>query len=559
MRFFISQQYLTENYMMKKSVMIIAGIAATVVIIILILIGKAVSQKGGTNLYVESKRGQFDIVVTVTGELQAENSVNISGPDFTQARGVRIMDLRIQDIVPEGTEVEVGDYIATLDRTTLDNTLRDELERLITYETNLETGILDTSVNLSNLRDGIRNQEANVEEARITLEQSQFEPPATIRQAEIALGRNERSLEQALRSYELRVEQSRSQMRNLEKNVSDQIQRVSDIERILDQFIITAPSPGMVIYRRDRSGNRIRSGSTINAFDRVVATLPDMSSMLSRTYVNEIDVSKVSSGQKVEIQVDAFPEKSYTGTVLSIANIGEQLPNTDAKVFEALIRVDGSDPILKPSMTTANKIVTQTISDVIFLPIESVHIGADSIPFVYLRNGTKQIVVTGEMNENHVIIEQGLGENVLVFLNTPENPEGFKLAGQELVDIIREREQAKRDEERRIREEAERSRNVRTTVRGRGQGQGGGQNASPEMRQRIQQAINNSGDTALIRELRQNMPQGDSTVVRLRDGGPQQGNQQQQQGARVREGGGAQQQGNQPQGNQQQPAAPANQ
>ena len=158
------------------------------------------------------------------------------------------------------------------------------------------------------------------------------------------------------------------------------------------------------------------------------------------------------------------------------------------------------------------------------------------------------------MNENNVIIEQGLKENMLVFLSIPEKPENFKLAGTELIEIIREREIAKKEEEIRIREEAERSRNARPAARGRGQGQGGGQNASPEMRQRIQQAINNSGDTALIREMRQNMPQGDSTVVRFREGGPPQGNQQQQQGARVREGG--DQQGNQPQDSQQQ-AAPA--
>ena len=61
--------------------------------------------------------------------------------------------------------------------------------------------------------------------------------------------------------------------------------------------------------------------------------------MISKTYVNEIDVSKVKAGQKVEIIVDAFPERSYTGTVTSVANIGEQLPNADAKVFEVLIKV----------------------------------------------------------------------------------------------------------------------------------------------------------------------------------------------------------------------------
>jgi hypothetical protein len=525
--------------MMKRSVIIIAGIIAAVVIIILIFVGRAASRKGVGSLYVESKRGQFDIVVTVTGELQAENSVSIRGPDFTQARGVRIQDIRIQDMVPEGTEVQVGDYIATLDRTSLENTLNDERERLITFETNLENAILDTLTTLSNLRDGLRNNEASLEEARITLDQSQFEPPATIRQAEITLGRAERTLEQAQRTYELRVVQTGVNVRNQERNVRDQIQRISDIEKILSQFVIYAPSPGMVIYRRDRMGNRVRTGSSINAFDNVVATLPDMSSMLSKTYVNEIDVSKVSAGQRVEIQVDAFPERLYTGTVLSVANIGEQLPNTDAKVFEASIRVDGSDPILKPSMTTANKIVTKTISDVVYIPIESVYIGADSIPFVYLRNGTRQIVVTGEMNENHVIIEQGLKENTLVFLSTPEKPESFKLAGQELIEIIKEREQAKKEEERRIREEAERARNAPTMRVGRG----GGQNISPEMRQRAEQAIA-TGDTAALREMRQNMPQGQG------QGQPVVRQGQQGQGA---------QQGQRqvaPQGGAQQPAAP---
>ena len=57
---------------------------------------------------------------------------------------------------------------------------------------------------------------------------------------------------------------------------------------------------------------------SVNPFDRVIATLPDLSSMISRTYVNEIEISKVKTGQKVNINVDAFPEKSFTGNVISI-------------------------------------------------------------------------------------------------------------------------------------------------------------------------------------------------------------------------------------------------
>src|SRR5659263_255205 len=145
----------------------------------------------------------------------------------------------------------------------------------------------------------------------------------------------------------------------------------------------------MVIYKREWNGAKRKVGSEISPWDPVVATLPDMASMISKTYVNEIDVSKVKSGQKVEIMVDAFPEKSYTGMVTTVANIGEQLPNADAKVFEVLINVDGSDPILRPSMTTGNKIITKTISNVVFIPLESVQAGTDSIPFVYLKNRDK--------------------------------------------------------------------------------------------------------------------------------------------------------------------------
>ena len=414
--------------MMKRTI-IISGIVVVLAIIILILISKASSKKDIANLYVESRRGQFDIIVTTTGELQAENSTDIRGPEFTQSRNLRGMDIKIQDLVPEGTEVKEGDYVATLDRTSFDNSLKDELERLTTFETNLEMKILDTAVTLSNLRDNIKNLRYTVEEAAINLQQSKYEPPTTIRQAEIALDKAARSLEQTIRGYSLRVEQAKSDMRNMKNNLAEQRTRVYDLQTVLSKFVINAPGSGMVIYKRDRMGNKRKVGSSISPWDNVVATLPDMSSMISKTYVNEIDVSKVKAGQKVEIMVDAFPERSYTGTVTNVANIGEQLPNADAKVFEVLIKVDGSDPILRPSMTTGNKIITKTIDNVIYVPLESVQAGADSIPFVYQKNGDKQVVVLGESNENNVIVEQGLEPGVQIYLSTPEQPEKFQTGG----------------------------------------------------------------------------------------------------------------------------------
>ena len=490
---------------MKRTI-IITGIIVLVAIIILIVVSKVTSKKDISNLYAESKRGQFDIVVTTTGELQAKKSTDIFGPEFTQSRGIRAMDIKITDLVPEGTEVKPGDYVATLDRTSFDNSLKDELERLVTQETNLEMKILDTAVTLSNLRDNIKNLRFTVEEAAITLQQSKYEPPTTIRQAEIALDKASRTLDQAIRGYSLRFEQAKSDMRTIKNNLSEQRTRVSDLQTVLSKFIITAPSAGMIIYKRDRLGAKRKVGSSISPWDNVVATLPDMSSMISKTFVNEIDVSKVKSGQHVEIMVDAFPEKSYTGMVTSVANIGEQLPNADAKVFEVLIEVDGSDPILRPSMTTGNKIITKTINDVTFIPLESVQAGADSIPFVYLKKGDKQIVVLGESNENNVVIEQGLEPGVQIYLSTPETPEKFKLMGEELIAVNKERDKAKREEEKRLRNETEGAKEQRNGMR----------NITPEMMQQFQnrrgQGQGRTRDTAAMRRM-MNMRNGQPGVA----------------------------------------------
>jgi HlyD family secretion protein len=401
-------------------------------IIALIIFNKMTSKKGVFNVFAEVKRGAFEITVTNSGELLAEKSIDIKGPEIgrsnnqqgqgqgNQGRGqagggnqmrggdMHAVELKIQDIVPEGTLVKEGDYIAQLDRTSYANTLKDAIETLTTYQTNVEMKVLDTAVVLTNLRDDIKNQKYVVEQAEITLAQSKYEPPATIRQAEIALDRAKRSLEQKKKGYELRVAQNLSDINHQKMHLSRQERLVTDLQDYLAKFTITAPSDGMVIYKKERNGTKRKAGSNVNPFDRVIATLPDLSSMLSKVYVNEIEISKVKQGQKVSINVDAFPAKSYIGTVYTIANIGEVLPNSDAKMFEVQVKIDGSDPALRPTMTTGNKIIIETFDNVVYIPSECVQTGADSIPFVYEKNKTKQIVVLGKANEKNVIVEKGL-------------------------------------------------------------------------------------------------------------------------------------------------------
>jgi multidrug efflux pump subunit AcrA (membrane-fusion protein) len=427
-----------------RRILVIGGVLLAV--IALIVFNRLTSKNINKNSFAEVKKGLFEITVTNSGELIAERSVEIKGPEIGMGsdhgpggggHGMHAMDLKIQDIVPEGTIVKEGDYIAQLDRSTYANTLKDELETLKTYQNNVDMKILDTAVVLTNQRDDIKNQRYVVEEAQITLAQSKYEPPATIRQAEISLDKAKRTLEQKIKAYSLYVAQSKADLNHQKMHLSRETRLVNDLQDFLAKFTITAPASGMVIYKKDRLGNKRKAGSTINPFDRVIATLPDLSSMISKVYVNEIDVSKVKPGQKVNINVDAFPEKQYTGSVYTIANIGEQLPNSDSKMFEVQIKISGSDPVLRPTMTTGNKLIIKTFNDVVYIPTECVQTGPDSIPFVYGKNKTKQIVVLGESNEKNIIVQKGLEPGSLIYLIPPEDIDRFKLTGENLIPEIR--------------------------------------------------------------------------------------------------------------------------
>jgi multidrug efflux pump subunit AcrA (membrane-fusion protein) len=437
---------------MKKKIYVIAGI---VVLAAVAGIYFFTDSSEATDQKVKAQKGLFEVVVTTTGELQALNMENIDAPEELRGRNVRINDIKILDLVAEGTVVDSGDYVGALDRSSLDNSLKSTETELEQIKAQYENALVDTSLNLRQMRDNIQNLLFSLEESKITMEQSIYEPPATQRKAKNDYDKALRNYEQELQRYSLRQEQELGKVKDIQIKLSRKESEYKDMLDLINRFTIYAPKPGMVIYLKEWSGSKRKVGSTISPWDRTIATLPDLSVMVSKTYVNEVDISKVKTGQTVRLGVDAFPDRKYSGVVTDVANVGEQLRNSDAKVFEVLVRMNQSDSILRPSMTTSNEILIATIPDVVYIPLEALY--ADSLPFVYCTNGTKQVVIPGEMNDNFRIIEQGINEGDEVYLSMPEHPEKFELVGADLVQILKERE-AKRKEEA-LKQEREREQN----------------------------------------------------------------------------------------------------
>ena len=421
--------------------------AAVIAVILLAIFVFPRPEEEATKIYTKVTRGPFEILVFASGQLEAQNSENITVPESLRDRDVRIYEIKITDLVEEGSVVDSGDYVATLDQKAVEENLNNAIEDLEQAFNSFEDAKMDSNLNLSNYRDQIINAREDVEEKQIILEESKFESPAIIRKAEMDLDKAIRKLDQEKKGYELKERQAIAKVERNKIELRQREDRVTKLRDVYHSLVITAPKAGMVIYGKDRMREKITVGSSVSPYMPMIATLPDLTSMLSITYVNEIDISKVQKGQKVTLGIDAIPEKKLDGEVVSVANIGQPLPKSDAKVFEVKIRVFGDVTDLKPSMTTSNIIQTAVFEDTLYIPSEAVFEN-DSMQFVYVENSNlvKQIVDLGDQNDNYILVNKGLTEGDNLLMTEPENSEELMFSGLEIYEEIKARK-AKEEEE----------------------------------------------------------------------------------------------------------------
>jgi multidrug efflux pump subunit AcrA (membrane-fusion protein) len=287
---------------------------------------------------------------------------------------------------------------------------------------------LDSALALSQARDELVNLTYSEEEKRLAMEQSTYEAPALRRQAEIEYERAQRSYQQAKKNYVTKTQQSIAKTRAAEADLMKERRQMEVYQKTLMEFTIKAPADGMVIYAREWNGTKKIVGSTISAWDPIVATLPDLREMESITYISELDIQKIAAGQPVKLKLDADPNKVLTGSVTSVANIGEQRPNSDSKVFEVHIKVNEADTTLRPAMTTSNEILVAKLDSVLSIPLECVHTEG-LMTFVYKKTGrsiVKQEVKLGLINENAGVVLNGVDEKDELLLSVPAEPGNLK-------------------------------------------------------------------------------------------------------------------------------------
>jgi HlyD family secretion protein len=134
----------------------------------------------------------------------------------------------------------------------------------------------------------------------------------------------------------------------LESSLSTARAELSGAEIALERTRVRAPSDGTVLNMIGKAGE-----TAVPSPDSALVVFGDLSGLRVRAEVEERDAAKVSVGQKVVIKADAFPDKSFEGTVTSIsqslgapriATRGPRRPN-DVEVVEVMVNLDGNPPL----------------------------------------------------------------------------------------------------------------------------------------------------------------------------------------------------------------------
>jgi HlyD family secretion protein len=209
------------------------------------------------------------------------------------------------------------------------------------------------------------------------------------------------------------------------------LRRVQDQLRLVEQSgvsagsdsaqvaAIRAPAAGVVIVRGVEEGETVVGGTSAFGGGTEMFTIGDLSVLVVKAAVNEVDIGKVSRGDRVWLTVDAVPDDTVQGVVRLVPPAARQQERV--RVFDVEVEVLGRQSILRPGMTANVRIAGPTRRDVVRAPVEAVFF-EEGKPIVHLVRGgqTHQTpVILGLSDLSHVEIRSGVQPGDSLALEDP--------------------------------------------------------------------------------------------------------------------------------------------
>lgn len=192
---------------------------------------------------------------------------------------------------------------------------------------------------------------------------------------------------------------------------------------------LVAPIDGTVIARGIEPGEAVVPGVQATLDGKPLLTIADLTALLVRVNLNQIDVAKVDVGRVATLTLDALPGRTYRAVVTKVAPASVKLAGKDQEVFPVEARIDAPDGLVKPGMTADVRIHLDAKPSVLVVPLEAV-VKEGGRSFVMrvveekdAARADKTEVTLGLRNDREVEIASGIAEGAKILLRPPSAAE----------------------------------------------------------------------------------------------------------------------------------------
>jgi multidrug resistance efflux pump len=374
--------------------------------------------------WVRPTRGDLVTGVEVTGTLSAVESDRFGPPQIPD-----VWDFKVSMMAPEGAEVKKGRPVLGFDTTELQRRLEQKSAESDEALKQIEKKRADLALRTRDERLKLAEAEARLRKTSLKLEapddivnvneRKQVELDFKLAKQETA------AIKSRLGSLERAAD---SEIRLLESKQKEAAAIVTATQDAIRRMTIIAPRDGTVVYVTSHRGEKKKVGDTCWRMERVIE-IPDLTRMIAKGEVDEVDAGRVAVGQRVSFRLDAHPDEVFAGTITTAGRTVQQKQGTrdPLKVLRVEVALDRTDPAkMRPGMRFKGTVELSRVKNALLVPRAAVSI-SDAGPVIH-RRGLFEVdtipVKLGRENEEQVEVVRGVGPRDRILIpNTQQKDE----------------------------------------------------------------------------------------------------------------------------------------
>lgn len=361
--------------------------------------------------WITVQRDDLDFNISGSGQLRAQKSVFIRPPALPHS-----WNYKIARLAPEGITVEEGDFVVQFDPTDFLKRLRQEQGDLSRVQKEIERHSNNSQLQIKDLELQLEQAKVEKEKAETKLVTArQFESNREVVKARHEAEFADFKVEALAKKLASLKSSTQLQLKTLEDKARFYEARVQASQKAVQSLTVTAPISGVLVYRPNWNNEKKQVGDQVSIYDTFLG-IPDMDTLRVEGQVAEVDAGKLRLGQFVEVTLDALQERSFSGRVVEIGTIFNQVsPTQTAKVLPIIVELDKVDTErMRPGMAARLEVAIERFEDVIAVPLAVIQTDEEGGSYVWVRGdgsrAVKRSVKVGKDNGIVAIIEEGLQE-----------------------------------------------------------------------------------------------------------------------------------------------------